>query len=149
MTPQDVLTASTRSATRQDLPFIFDSYWRSYIEYAGRPKNTQLQRLRDRMSLLWLRATFIVATDPSDTEQILGWICFEGSVVHYVYVKSAFRRQGIARTLFAAAGLTSAVNCTHWTAAASEISARHEGVLRCVTLDCPIHVEVFNEPQAV
>lgn len=143
----DILTASTRAATRDDLPFIFDSYWRSYIAYVGRPRSSGLQRLRDRLSLLWLRAKFIVACDPENPSHLLGWICTEGSVIHYVYVKSAYREQGLARTMIAAAGLASSdvLYATHWSPSAQAIAAKHE-LLRCICFDVPLTVEVFNDP---
>jgi GNAT superfamily N-acetyltransferase len=40
-----------------------------------------------------------LAVLPADTEVVLGWLVREGAVVHYVYVKPAFRRYGIARAL--------------------------------------------------
>lgn len=34
---------------------------------------------------------------------VMGWICYRGKVVHYVYVKPAYRRAGIGRALLDAA----------------------------------------------
>jgi len=103
-------------------------------------------RLRDRFSGLWLRAKFVLAVDPEDAQHILGWLCHEGPSVHYVYVKSTYRGQGLARSLLAAAGLgnASALYASHWTPAVNAIGAKYP-ILRCVCLDMPIPVEVFND----
>lgn len=142
----DTLDIATRAATRKDLPFLFDSYWRSYIAYMGRPKESALMRLRDRFSGLWLRAQFVLVVDPDDAQHILGWICHEGPVLHYTYVKAAYRGQGLARSMIAAAGLAAAsrLMATHWVPAASLIAAKYP-MLSCICLDMPIVAEVFND----
>ena len=45
------------------------------------------------------RITIIAACDPSAPSTIWGWIAFEQNVLHYIYVKSAFRRMGIGGLL--------------------------------------------------
>ena len=53
------------------------------------------------------QATVIIACAKSDPDLILGWICvekpsnFKGLLLHFIYIKQAFRGQGIARDLMA------------------------------------------------
>lgn len=51
----------------------------------------------------------IVACGQSDTSHLYGFICFDRAdnppLVYYVFVKSAYRRNGIAKGLFDAAGI--------------------------------------------
>lgn len=60
---------------------------------------------------LWQRGAFVhVCTNPLRPEQTLGWSCTEWTrksepVVHFVYVRPAVRRNGIATALLAAAGI--------------------------------------------
>lgn len=145
----DVLT---REATRKDLPFLFDSYWRSYVAYAGRPRESALMRLRDRFSGLWLRAKFILAVNPESPEHILGWVCYEGPVIHYAYVKAAYRNQGLAQMLcdiaesarMPGAAERGPLYATHWTPTAQLIASTHQNIT-CICLDSPIAIEVFND----
>lgn len=54
-------------------------------------------------------ASVVVAYHPGEevgAADLYGWLCYEpGPVVHYCFVKQSFRRSGIARGLFAAAGI--------------------------------------------
>ena len=51
--------------------------------------------------------TLLVACDPEDTDVIWGYIAFDqvDPVLHFVYVKGAFRRMGIGTRLLSEAGL--------------------------------------------
>ncbi len=42
-----------------------------------------------------------VAATKDDDDQLLGWIMSEGPILHYVYVKRAFRRHGVGGFLLA------------------------------------------------
>jgi hypothetical protein len=53
-------------------------------------------------------ASVVVAYHPeADAGQadLYGWLCYEPGVVHYAFVKLGYRRSGIARGLFKAAGI--------------------------------------------
>lgn len=47
----------------------------------------------------------LVAGPEGDPELVLGFVLFEPGVLHSLYVKAAFRRQGIAKALLQAANL--------------------------------------------
>lgn len=73
-------------------------------------------------------ATAIVACADDDPNHILGWIAVEilpnSSVLHYVYVKSAYRRDyGLAKKLLFRALLPGPVLYTHLTPRAAHIMA--------------------------
>jgi len=44
-----------------------------------------------------------LACDPGDPDTVWGWICFDGELLHFIYVKSAFRGFGIGGALFRSA----------------------------------------------
>ena len=105
-----------RAATGEDMTFVISSWLDSFRDShtAGMISMAsyfeimwpQVEALVDRPG-----SRTIVACNAGDARQLHGFITFDtatGSdppIVHYVYVKSPFRRWGIARGLFAAAGI--------------------------------------------
>jgi hypothetical protein len=66
-----------------------------------------IRQLVERGAALWL------AHNPSRPDHILGYLCSEVTsdgvpVVHFAFVKDLYRRQGIAASLFEAAGINPA-----------------------------------------
>ena len=59
-----------------------------------------------------------MAVSPDDRDQILGYIAYEPSVLHFVFLKDFVRRQGAASLLLASAHFdrTKPIFHTHWTA---------------------------------
>jgi GNAT superfamily N-acetyltransferase len=106
-----------RHMDSRDEHFVLDSWAKSYREsdYAGLIQNKDwfpimLRQLGKLLTLPHVKVT--IAFDPSDADRvadIYGWICVEhgfvSPLVYYVFVKSAYRRRGIARDLFRAAGI--------------------------------------------
>lgn len=86
-----------------DTPFVFSSWLRSYransdmrvsqsLYYAGHHEVIE--------GLLKAPGVEVVVASPEgDPNTILGWCCRGQGVVHYVYVKEAFRRMGLAKML--------------------------------------------------
>ena len=50
-------------------------------------------------------STLTLACDPDDEDTVWGFVCSAGELLHFIYVKSAFRGFGIGGCLFRAAGL--------------------------------------------
>ena len=50
-------------------------------------------------------STITLACDPDDPDTIWGYVCTDGDLLHFIYVKSAFRGFGIGGCLLRAAGL--------------------------------------------
>lgn len=97
-----------------DVPFVFDSWLRSYngSDHAGPlPKHLYWPTYRRVIEELLARETVetVVAVPlGEDLEQsIAGYLVHERGrafpIVHYLYVKQAFRRLGVCRFLFKAA----------------------------------------------
>lgn len=80
-----------------DLAFIVDSWTK---------KDPDMRAMRQRDSTRHVRTLLaregsrvIVAHVPDDADAILGWAAVERECLHYVYVRSTARRQGIARAM--------------------------------------------------
>lgn len=129
--PLDVLTANIRDYRASDFNCIVSQWIKSHRD-CGTTKIHDGELRRRITSLLQDQSRFRVSCDPEDDDQILGWVCADAPVLHYLYVKQPFRRQGIARQLLAAANLASITEilCTHWTQDADKISGNHPGQLR-------------------
>jgi GNAT superfamily N-acetyltransferase len=88
--------------------------------------------------------------DPENDDHLMGWMMAEQGLplVHYIYVKPVYRRQGVARTLLASvpalASASPVLYCSHWSPSAQTLSATHT-YLRYIGADSPIKVEAFDE----
>jgi hypothetical protein len=101
-------TLRTRFAEEGDAGFIFDSWLKSY---ASSRMAIALGAKYWDVGGAWVRAmvarsTVLVACDDEDPNVLLGWVaCEPPERVHYVYVKHAARRLGVATGMLAAAGI--------------------------------------------
>ena len=92
-----------RPADSGDLAFILNSWLRSNRNstFAKRVPNAMYFEEHHRVvTSLLARGEVVIAANREDPGQIIGWACFEEGAVpilHYVYVKQAFRGLGIAR----------------------------------------------------
>lgn len=121
----DEIPVSLRQATEADVPFIARSLIMSYRHSSScgkklAPGLIETQHLRLIKGVLARPgAQAILATMLDDPDTFFGFVLFEKKphhVIHYVYVKEAFRRFGIGRLL------VDATQCdldeayfTHWT----------------------------------
>lgn len=122
-TPSDVLTVDFRPAGADDWAYITDSWARS--------SHTRSSQIRHRIDRLRRRkATFLIACDPQERRQILGWACLEKPVLHYIFVKLPFRNQGIARQLLSSLADQRIILCTGWTSDARKIARKHPIIRR-------------------
>ena len=51
------------------------------------------------------KSTITLACDPDDPDTVWGYICSDGELLHFIYVKSAFRGFGIGGCLLRSAGI--------------------------------------------
>ena len=134
-----------------DYNFVLNSWLESYREYVCGPKRRgddlappingpqrvtaqtyfdSHQRIIAKLSEV---RRFVIGCDPEDTNFIIGWICgetysYEGqsleAVVDYVYVKSSYRRQGVASALLdhGLGWRGEPIIATHWTRAITPIA---------------------------
>ncbi len=93
---------SYRLASNDDKKIIRHSWFESYrrggkapavrFEYYDPGQNWVIRQALERG-----KTTVAYATSVPD--EVCGWACIEGDVLHYVYVKHAYRRLGIATEL--------------------------------------------------
>jgi GNAT superfamily N-acetyltransferase len=114
---------SLREAVGTDIPFITNSWLKTFADsdHARRiDRDTYFSEQTRRMMRLLARSTVIVAVDPSDAGNILGYVVAEKSLkrhggvdLHWVYVRGAFRRLGVMGVLLNAVGARRGT--THYT----------------------------------
>ena len=94
------LPIDLRPCSDIDTPFIFSSWLRSYASSAYGGDN-YYKRHHQVIEQLMARpgVRMLAATPKEDPQTIIGWSAQEDSVLHYVYVKEAFRRMGVATLL--------------------------------------------------
>lgn len=114
-------TIEFRQATTADEAFIFDSWLRSQWKLDARekmPSTIFFAGQRQRIDRLLPRSRVIIAYSPADATEALGYVVAEASwktaCVHWLYVKSTFRRLGIAsRLLQVTLAMCNASNLQH------------------------------------
>lgn len=91
-----------RPATPADLRFVAHSWFESYRRGGGAPQvrfDTYKAGQGALIDRLLAAAPTTVAFNPIEPDEICGWMCGDRSTIHFVYVKQAYRRMGIARAL--------------------------------------------------
>lgn len=108
-----------RGFKSEDQDFIFDSWLRSYRESENKvwvfeirdPKSDGVRRqIKDdvffpehRRLIQKLNCPALIACNPDDEDQIYGYLVgkhfTDSSVIHYIYVKEAFKHMKVASTL--------------------------------------------------
>lgn len=112
--------ASVRPGTKDDLPFVIDSWMSSFrsSSFAGDvDAKTYYKHQRQRVisALTAEGSKLLILHAEGSPETIIGWVCHNGPVLHYLYVKGSFRKMGLAEVLVNSAGLTQAAEYTHVT----------------------------------
>lgn len=93
-----------RPIEAMDLTFVFSSWLKSYrgsMAVRGIGNNIYYKRNTHNIEQILERCTknCMVATEMDDLTHILAYVVFENNVLHWVYVKHAFRKMGIATFL--------------------------------------------------
>lgn len=105
-----------RTANESDVPFIFNSWLKSYRS-SNAAKNISNPVYFDfhhkLLENILQRSNVLVLCDTADTAQVFGYIVAQDldgvKVLHYAYVKFAFRGMGLANMLLTEAGLSKQV----------------------------------------
>ena len=98
------MTPSIRRATPDDIIFVRASWHTNFWKLSARKhvtKNVYDPGQEKRINRLLFESHVLVAFFPEVPEEILGWVCMRQEVLHYAYVKSTYRRRGIASGLVA------------------------------------------------
>lgn len=88
-----------RLAEPSDLRFVTSSWHRNFWKtWACKkvPWESYWPGQDRRIARLLGKSSTLVAYFPEVADEVLGWACIEGETLHYVYVKAAYRRSGIA-----------------------------------------------------
>lgn len=114
-----------RAAREEDRSFVFSSWLNSYRKSdaaKGLDGQTYYTQQRATIERLLSRSSGVIACQPSDEKEILGWLVLEPAsslVVHYAYVKHLLRREGLAshmlRSVLDSMGTQPLVYYTHHT----------------------------------
>jgi GNAT superfamily N-acetyltransferase len=91
-----------RPANKSDMRFVHSSWFTDHWARAAPkhvPRALYAAEMDPRIDTLLTRGTTLVAFFPQVPDEVLGWVTFENNVVHYLYVKGAYRRQGIGKGL--------------------------------------------------
>lgn len=113
-TPEQSLKSQVqlRNAIEADVPFIFNSWLKSYrgansVKSVSNPVYFEFQH--KTIEKLLQRSQVYVLCSPEDSSQVFGYIVCEKveeiPVLHYAYIKYAFRGMGLCRLLMQHAGL--------------------------------------------
>lgn len=126
-----VLPFKLRPYCKDDLNFIQNSWGSSYYKGAEfndvmspREFNAQHRPIREEI-LSRPNAAVIIACSKEDEDLILGWILIEkpkeGLMLHYLYVKEAFKGEGVSTELLKKALIEKPILVTHMTDRARKI----------------------------
>lgn len=120
-----------RPAVDSDLSFFFSSTLQSYFYSSptirGLLPSVYYPAHKALLYKLLARSKLEMACSAEDLNIILGFALTEGLDVHYMYVKRAFRRFGIARELLRNIGYS--FQASHWTDDLNAIARHKPGIV--------------------
>lgn len=95
------ITVVVRPATFDDVPFVMDSWLRSFGKgrtwvFRGVDGARFYDNHRKIVEELVARSFVLVACLAEVPDALLGWACAEKDCLHYMYVKNKYRRKGVA-----------------------------------------------------
>jgi hypothetical protein len=111
------LSIAVRQMTEADRPYILSSWSKHlahWLEHQQRCVDVNFGAINRRCQKLLARHGALVATNPDNDRQMLGWACInkgEG-VVHFVFTLAPFRNNGVAKAL--CASLKPPFVASHW-----------------------------------
>lgn len=80
-----------RTMTTADRPMVASSWLKSYANSARIAQSRYWPVYSAVVDGILDRSPVSVLVNPEDPAQILAWMCHEPRVLHYIYVKAAFR----------------------------------------------------------
>lgn len=105
--PETISPFKIRSATKEDISFLFSSWLKSFRDSGTMCRNitntVYFESHHKLIERILRRASVNVACDADHPDQLFGYIVAETIdgifVLHYIYVKHPFRRTGIGSAL--------------------------------------------------
>lgn len=124
-------TVAVRPAITDDIAFIFSTWLHNFKSgslFAKRiPYSVFFENHHRVLEHILARPEVqaLVACPSDSPDTIVGYLIHEENLVHYIYVKGAFRKLGVGRALAVAAKLDlEKVVCSHWTFVADELAKK-------------------------
>lgn len=160
MKEKPILPVKIRPPTDQDIPFIFNSWLKSFREtgFLCNPVSNTIyfDSHHKLIQKILKRATVFIACDERYPDQIFGYIVAEKIdgvfVLHYVYVKHNFRKSGIAKTLLNAFDHDATIGscCTHLTRVAERLILKYNVIYHpyVILVDYSVPEEASSEELA-
>lgn len=104
-----------RPTTPDDMSFVFATWLKSYVPTTNVTRQFAFTGHHQVITDIIGREDTkdLVACHPEVTSMILGWACWSGDVLHYVFSRGAARRKGLAKQF--AARITGIRWFSHWT----------------------------------
>lgn len=105
---QDALPFSLRGPVPEDLPFIMKS-WMSKTRHCSFvrniPNDVFTVEHHNLVEKLLRRSNVLVACNPQSSDHVYGYLVWEPEplYIHFIFVKSVFRKLGVARHLLSEA----------------------------------------------
>lgn len=134
----DLEQIAIRQGTTSDVPFIFSSWLKSYRSNSPFAGSVSERIYYDRehaiIERILARGRTLVAHPEGDPGTIIGYLVAEQhtvpSIVHWLYVKGAWRRAGVGAKLVEAAGLDmDDCHYTHQTKSTAHLVKRWPGLV--------------------
>lgn len=103
-----------------DLNYVLSAWLRSYKDHGDLPRrildDVYYESYEPIVKAIIKRSAVTILCLEDDWDVIVGFACVEGDhTVHYVQVKEAWRRMGLARALISGLNIRSQPCFTHWT----------------------------------
>ena len=127
---------SIRAVRDTDMALVYSTWLRSYrfnSNFAKKLSNKVYYEWHHKViERLFGRGAFcLMACDASDNNIVFGYLVGErsgiGNIIHFIYIKKAFRGLGIMRQLLSASGLSFNI-FSHYTEFCDEYLKKHEGM---------------------
>jgi hypothetical protein len=113
-----------RAMKQDDLAYLKDSYKKSYkCAEPHLPAHIFWPNADAEISNYLRDVKVIIACAPDDEDYILGYALVEGDVLHYAFVRTSCRGNGVARALVK--DLPKPLRVTHMTPAGEAINKKH------------------------
>lgn len=102
-----------------DVNFILATWLKTY-KYSGdlpaRVRDSEyFSTYEPILKELLSRATVTVACLIDDPDVVIGYVCYEPEMLHWVHVKESWRNLGLAKLLVVKSGVSETARFTHWT----------------------------------
>jgi GNAT superfamily N-acetyltransferase len=122
----------------EDWAYVISSFIGSYHNFGitgelELPPRHFFRFMRGKMTGLRDLADIHIACDPEDKNLILGWSCTQGPILHYLYVKRFYRKQGLGVQLLAPLAGYREIYCAHWTPLFEKFSRNKPQLYRRIT----------------